>query len=250
MRLLRLHLFLALSIFTVVTHAETLKVGLSDADYPPYYYVGKQGLEGAAVEIGEYLAKSLGYQLEYQRYPWKRVQHNLKLGVVDMVLLYFKTAERGKDVIYTDSPHLIEKAVLFGPDHLDIEFSGDLSSISQYEFYGIRGYYYGEQYKNASYLSKHEVRDEPELIRWIASDKRSFLGIGNPAAIEFYANKIGISDKIRFYQPALYEGENYFAFSRARTDAQQIADRFTQAFISFKQTSKYKEILQRYQISP
>lgn len=230
--------------------AQTLKVGLSDADYPPFYFVSDNELQGAAVEIAEHLAHELGFSLEYHRYPWKRVQHNLKTGEIDMVLLYFKTEERGRDVFYTDEPHLIERAALFGPSHLKLSFDGDLTALKQYEFYGIRGYYYGEQYARADFLAKYEVKNEPALIRWVSSSQRDFIGIGNPPAIEFYAKNLGLSEKIHFYTPALYEGKNYFAFSKARADSEQIAKHFTQQLLRYKQTEGYKKVLKHYQIKP
>jgi len=230
--------------------AETLRVGLSSADYPPYYFEGLEGMEGAAIEIAEDLANQLGYNLEYHRYPWKRVQHNLKTGAVDMVLLYFKTDERAKDVIYTRTSHLIERSSLVIPIHLDIQFDGDLDALKQFEFYGVRGYFYGDQYEHAEYLSKHYVSDEIELVRWIATERRNFIGVGNKPTLEFYANKLGLLDKIKFVEPVVDEGKNYFAFSKMLTDAENIAIRFSNEFDNYKKTGRYKEILNQYKIGP
>lgn len=230
--------------------ADTLRVGLSNADYPPYYFEGEEGLEGAAIEIAEDLAHQLGYNLEYHRYPWKRVQYNLKTGVIDMVVLYFKTDERAKDVVYTQTSHLIERSSLVTPTHLKVQFDGDLNALKRFEFYGVRGYFYGDQFEHAEYLSKHHVRDEAELIRWVATEQRNFIGVGNKPALEFYARKLGLLDKIKFLKPAIHEGENYFAFSKKLPNAEGIALRFSSELDKYKETTRYKDILQRYQISP
>ncbi len=232
--------------FSVSAMAQTLTVGLSTADYPPYYFVGEKGLEGAAVNIAEDIAKELGYTLSYKRYPWKRVQLNLQTGDVDMVLVYFKTPERAKDVVYTDKPHVSEKASLFVSSNMDITFKGDLGALSGYQFFGVRGYFYGDQYAALAENHKGEVSDESELVRRVANPNFELIGVGNQPAIEFYARQQGLESKLKFLTPAIFEGYNYFAFSRARTDAEMIAQRFSKALKRYMTTRRYQVILRKY----
>lgn len=240
--LLALFIFLSSSVM-----AQTLHVGLSTADYPPYYFVGKGNkLEGAAVAIAEDLADQLGYSLQYQRYPWKRVQQNLKTGQVDMVLVYFKTPERAPDVVYTDQPHVSEKASLFVSSKVAISFDGALDNLKGVQFFGVRGYFYGDQYAALPESKKGEVSDESELVRRIANPNLELIGVGNQPAIEFYARQQGLSGKLKFLTPAIFEGYNYFAFSRARPDAEMIAQQFSDALKSYMKTDRYRSVLQQY----
>lgn len=245
--LLSLLLFCSLSTSAL---AQTLTVGLSLADYPPYYFVGDKGLEGAAVDIAEDIAKDLGYNLSYKRYPWKRVQRNLQTGSVDMVLVYFKTPERAKDVVYTDQPHLSEKASLFVSTDMNVSFDGDLSSLVGYQFFGVRGYFYGDQYAYVVPDDKRgEVSDEPELVRRIANPHFKLIGVGNQPAIEFYAEQQGVGGKLKFLTPAIFEGYNYFAFSKARAEAETLAGSFSAALTDYMKTSRYQAILDQYGLS-
>lgn len=242
--------FLFAGVWSARVQADTLIVGLADADYPPFYYATDRGFEGAAVEIAEDLARATGHELTYKRYPWRRVQHNLNAGVVDMVILYFRTAEREQDVIYTDSPHLKERSSLFVPVHLDIQFNGELGSVSQYPFYGVRGYFYGDAYQQATFLDKFEVSNEPELIKKVANPRLNLVGIGNKPALEFYARKLGFEGQIRFLTPDLYEGDNYLAFSRTRKDARQLARAFSEQLSVYKKSKRYYQVLEKYGIRP
>lgn len=229
--------------------AQTLTVGLSQADYPPYYFVAGDVLEGAAVSIAEDIAAELNYTLVYKRYPWKRVQRNLKIGDVDMVLVYFKTPERAKDVVYTDQPHVSEKASLFVSSNMDITFNGDLNTLSAYQFFGVRGYFYGDQYAGLAENHKGDVSDESELVRRIANPNFELIGVGNQPAIEFYARQQGLESKLKFLTPAIFEGYNYFAFSRAHPDAERLANDFSSVLKNYMKSSKYRRILHKYGLS-
>jgi len=233
-------------LFSNLTFSQTLVVGLSSVDYPPYYYSGENGLEGAAVTIAETLAGQLGYQLVYKRYPWKRVQKYLETGDIDMVLVYFKTPARARYVVYTDKPHLTETASLFTAKHLKLTFAVKLDQLSGYQFFGVRGYFYGEAYANAKYLKQGEVKDEPELVKRIANPHFDLVGVGNKPAIKYYARKLGLSGQFNFMSPAIFEGLNYFAFSKARLDAQLLAQNFSQALVGYMASDQYKQVLKRH----
>lgn len=229
--------------------AQTLTVGLSMADYPPYYFSGPKGLEGAAVSIAEEVAQELGITLEYKRHPWKRVQRNLQTGDVDMVLVYFKTPERAKDVVYAHQPHVSEKASLFVSVDMNVPFDGDLNALGGYTFFGVRGYFYGDRYAAIPEDRRGEVSDEVELVRRIAKPKFDLIGVGNRPAIEFYARQQGLEPKLKFLSPAIFEGYNYFAFSRARPDAEQIAQRFSKVLDRYMKTERYRAVLKKYGLS-
>ena len=81
------------------SQARELIVGVSETDYVPFYFEKEGRFMGAAAEIAQHLSKQLGHDLVFQRFPWKRVQYNLRIGRIDMVILYFKTEERARDVV-------------------------------------------------------------------------------------------------------------------------------------------------------
>ncbi len=228
-----------------VAQADSLKVGLGELDYPPFYFTENEELKGAAIEIAEALAEHANHQLHYHRVPWSRLQKMLKLGQIDMVILYFKTEERAQDVIYTRSPHLYENSYLVVPTELDVHYSGDLRDLDQYNFFNVRGYSHGAEYDNADYLIKEDVNNETELLLRVASG-RNFIGVGNKPALQLYAEKVGVADKIHFLLPPIDHGANFMAFSRKNANAAVLAEQFSEAFDDFKSSEDYKAILRRY----
>lgn len=240
------HLWAALTLlFPLISAADRLNVGLGELDYPPFYFVEDGELRGAAVEIAEHVADTLDHELEYHRFPWARVQYFLRIGQIDMVILYFKTEERAQDAVYTDAPHLFESSYLAVPEHLSVEFDGDLKELADFSFLAVRGYWHGEQFDQADYLHKIPVNNEEELLKSLAT-RRNFIGVGNKPALTLYAEELGVADKIRFLSPPIDRGPNYIAFSKANPDAEALAAEFSAALKDFMKTQEYRAILDKY----
>lgn len=225
--------------------AESLKVGLGELDYPPFYYVNDDKITGIAIEIAQEVARRSGYTLDYHRVPWKRLQYKLREGSLDMVILYFKTQERARDVIYTDIPHVYENSYIVVPKTMQLQFDGSLRSISDKQFFYVRGYSHGKDFDSADYLNKQTVNNETELLRRITSG-RPFIGVGNKPALLMYSEQAKLSDKIRFLEPPIDRGENYMAFSKKRSDAKVLAALFSKHFKQYSETEDYQKVLSKY----
>lgn len=241
---------LLLLIISPIAHSDTLKVGLGNLDYPPFYYQD-QKVTGAAIDIAEALAQQLGHRLEYQRMPFARVQHELASGALDMVVLFFHTPEREKYAVYVQEPHLIEASyLLVNKEQSDFPatFSGNFNDWSSSVFVSVRGYFHGQAYADADYLRKVEVNNEQALLQRLL-DVRPFVGLGNKATLLFHAKAMNLTDRFRFIEPAVDIGHDHMAFSRQHPQAEQLAMAFDQALKAFKQTPQYQQILQRYQVS-
>ena len=116
-----------------------------------------------------------------------------------------------------------------------------------YRFGSIRGYFHGTEFNNAEYLSKHTVSNEEELIKMLVNG-RFDIGVGNKAVILRHAKNLGLMDKIRFLTPPINIGANYIAFSKARKDAQELADQFSSQLKVYLKTEEYRAIVQKYNL--
>lgn len=225
--------------------AKELKVGLGELDYPPFYFMDDETLKGAAVEIAQQISGKLGHQLIYKRYPFARLQLLLQQGKIDLMILYFKTPAREKDAVYTELPHIYESSYLFTAKGAGLSFTGNLEDLSAYKFGNVRGYSHGKDYDGAEYLDKQPVGDEQTLLRMLIGG-RFDIAVGNKPAILMQAKQTGLEDAITFMVPTVDNGPNYFAFSKARSDAQELAREFSIAIREFIDTDTYREILKKY----
>ena len=95
--------------------AETLVVGLGDQDYPPFYFSetpedgGPAVLQGISIDVCNALAETLGYELEYRRFPFVRLLHDLEEGSIDMACTLFNTYDRAPGALYVSIPHALEE---------------------------------------------------------------------------------------------------------------------------------------------
>ncbi len=240
-------LFMCVLLFLcpIHSHAKELKVGVGLINYPPYYFEKDDVLHGAVIEISQHIADKLGHTLVFERLPWPRIQLNLSRGGIDMVLLYFKTQEREKSVIYTDIPHIYDTSYLFTKKGDDIHFNGNLNSMSDYHFGNIRGYSHGVEYDNANQLNKQLANEEKQLIRMLLND-RIDVAIANKAVINVHAKEEGVLHKLSFLTPPVDINPAYFAFSKAKADSSNLAHDFSIQIKELIATKKYLEILKKY----
>ncbi len=234
-----------LSLCSVVAQARELKVGIDS--YPPYYFEQEGRVKGAMIEIAQHIASQLGHTLVFKKYPWPRVQAQLRYGGIDMIMLYFKTQEREKYAVYTDTPHLYDSSYLVTRKDAKVNYDGDLSTLKNYRFGNIRGYSHGIKYDNETMLSKHKAADEKQLIRMLLKG-RIDIAVGNKAVMTLHAESYGVLDQIEFLNPAIDRAPAFFAFSRQVSDSKQLAAQFSIAVKQFIATEQYRRILAKYAV--
>lgn len=234
-----------LSIWPMSSYAKELKVGIGLVNYPPYYFEKDGAMQGAVLEISQHIADKLGHTLVFEQLPWPRIQLYLRKGDIDMVILYFKTPEREKYVIYTDTPHIYDKSYLFTKKDAVIHFEGNLDSMQDYHFGHVRGYSHGAEYDNATQLQKQGAGEEKQLIRMLLND-RVDVAIGNKAVISVHAEEEGVLDELSFLTPPIDTAPVYFAFSKAKIDSNSLAHDFSKQVEVLLTTEEYQQILKKY----
>lgn len=245
-KLLLISLFcMLLTIGTVTAQAKELKVGLGELDYPPFYFEKDGKIQGAAVEIAEQISSKLGHRLVYERFPWARVQYSLERGIIDMMILYFKTPEREKSAIYADIPHIYESSYLFVTKESTKPAIGNLQNLKSHKFGNVRGYSHGKDYDAAAFLNKQFADNEILLLRMLVHG-RIDIAVGNKPVMLVYAKQENLTNKITFLTPPIDKGPNYFAFSKAREDANDLAKTFSEEIRKFISTDAYKKILEKH----
>jgi len=229
--------------------AKELKVGIGNIYYPPYYFEQDGVMHGAVIEMAQHIAANLGHTLVFEQYPWSRIQLYLRQGTIDMVILYFKTPARQADVIYTDIPHIYDSSYLVSKRGAAIEFDGDLSKLKHYKFGNVRASSHGVAYDSAKGLSKLLAVDEVQLLRMLLR-ARIDLAIANKAVLSMHAQHAGVFDKINFMYPPIDVAPAFFAFSKAKPAAKQLAKQFSIEIKKLITTEKYQKILNKYQLGP
>lgn len=222
-----------------------LIVGLSETDYYPFYFEQDGQIVGAAAEVVTHLAHKLKYQLKYKRFPWKRVQHNLAKGKIDMVLLYFKTPERAEHVYYVDVPHVYESSSLIVRHDSSIKYSGDLNQLLANTFGNVNGYWHGASYSEHKTLKRREFSSTEELLTGLKRGSID-IAVGNKPVMLQIAKTMGHEDQFAFLEPKIDYAPDYIAFSKAKPKAKERVKAFSKALKPFLKTTKYRQIFEKY----
>ncbi|RED53902.1 substrate-binding periplasmic protein [Aestuariispira insulae] len=244
-RLLALYLLLLLLVPMTPTWGKELVVGVSETDYSPFYFEEEGMFKGAAAEIAQNLATALGHTLTFQRFPWKRVQHNLATGRIDMVILYFKTDERAEHALYVEIPHLYESSSLVVTTDSTLQFDGKLNNLKDAQFGNVTGYWHGEAYSANDQLNKTQLNSTRTLLATLIRGKID-IAVGNKPVMLSLARKMKIAGNLRFLEPKIDYAPDYIAFSKAKDHSADLARQFTIALKEFMRGAQYRDILTHY----
>jgi polar amino acid transport system substrate-binding protein len=220
-----------------------------DGSWPPWEMVVDGELAGVHIELVQEIARKLNLSVTIKSYPWNRAIRMLEDGKVDAGTYMSKTKEREQFSYFYEGNILSRSPIGFftlKKYENAVHFSGNLKSLQSYIIGACRGFSYGEEFDQATYLIKDAgAEDEKALLRKMDAG-RFKIAIGYINDITYSAKELGISEQLVFLHPQLSEEHAvYLAFSKARQH-EQLAKEFSDAMKAFKATPQYHELLKKY----
>ena len=156
----------------------------------------------------------------------------------------FRTLEREK-FLYFGTNELVTETVQFFVLHdRKIGYTGDMKNLASLSIGMVGGYSYGSVFDGAGFLNKTKVSDDGRLAELVAR-ARLDMGIGSRPVILYYAEKLGLAEKLKFLNPPVTTNGLYLGFSRA-AGKEALAVTFQTALESLKQSRENREPRQRY----
>ena len=242
------HFLLLLLIFflpySLSAEDKVLHVGISTG-YPPYYfYDDSQKPVGICVDILNHVAEQLDISVQYTSYPWKRLIHNGKEGIVDAIMPLFKTPDRQLFLIFPENNLIMESNNFFTLTSNPLTYSGNLDDVVEYSVGVVESYSYGEEFDKKSIPQKTVAKTGEQLLQQVLN-KRVDIGIGNSMVITYLANQTNAADKIKFLSPSVTESPLYIGFSK-KTTSVDFVTKFNKSLQEFKATKAYSVIIEKY----
>jgi ABC-type amino acid transport substrate-binding protein len=160
MRWLAFFLFLALS---VTASAQTLVLGYSDSDPPPYYFVEGGNLAGGFFfDLGQKLAKQLGTTVVFHAYPRKRIEDALARGEVDALPFENPGWDADARRFLWSKPYFVDRNRILLPrlGPTDVRSAADLKGL---RIGTILGYYYSTL--DAGFTAGTFSREDVQTLR-------------------------------------------------------------------------------------
>lgn len=251
MKILRGKVILIAVFFFLITssgYSEVNKVRVVYTEWFPYTYEENGEPLGFEIEIFQAVLKTMNMEAVFFKYPWKRCLKNLEEGTSDALVSLLKTPEREKYTYFPDENISISKTVFFTTNEKDIEFQDSYEVFRGYTVGVISGFSYGDEFDNADYLKKDDVKNAQILIKMILNGRHD-LAAENQAVINGYAKRMGVKDRIRFLEPPIHTQRLYAGFSKAK-GLKDLCESFSESLKAFKNSEPYREILRKYGVSP
>jgi polar amino acid transport system substrate-binding protein len=220
------------------------KISVVYTDWYPYTYQDKGKPAGFEIEIVTAVMKSMGIQVEFTNYPWKRCLNCLKEGTADALVSLLKTDEREQYTFFPNTPISISKTVFITKSDRNIKFRGSLEELKNFNIGVIMGFSYNEAFDKAVYLKKDNSLDTRILLTKLLNNRHD-LAAENQTVATAYAIRMGIRDKIKFLEPPIHTERLYVGFSKAKKTKALCGD-FSNSLKEFKKTKTYTQILEKY----
>lgn len=237
--------------------ATTLIVGMEDTNNRPFEYLDEEGnLTGFHVEIVRAVTASLGWTVEFQRYPWKRALQMLANGKLQALTFVAKAPEReGFALFLADNALHVSHTTLYIKRERagEIQYRPPLEAMLRRWQIGMpEGYYFNDEIaqlvKDGAPIAQASVT-QTRLFSMLLKGRYDAI-FGSTTAMErTKAESQELEQQIQRLDGALFSGKTmYIAFSR-QPDAAALAPRFAAAYRTFRSTSNYMALARQFKVT-
>jgi polar amino acid transport system substrate-binding protein len=225
-----------------------IKLEMVTCSWPPYYDTAKESKhkgDGVFAELTKAAFKRVGYDINVSYYPWSRAMHLTNTGKFPGLLGPYYSEERAKDLAFTD-PVMNTENVFFAKNGRNIRWK-TLKDLSKYKIGVGRGWAYGQEFDNASYLKKEAVTTVQMNIKKLAADRIDMF-IGSKAVVlyEIENNLIKHIGDFEIVKPSYQVKPLHNAFSKKLKGYKKIIKDFNRGLKLIKKDGTYAKILKSY----
>ena len=247
-RKILLHVFFSIIVVlccsgSILAKKNSITVGISTG-YPPYYYQSDEQLKGVCIEVIESVCLSMGVEISYIEYPWKRLLLSAQKGEVDAIMPLFKTAERQKYLNFDNLILAYEEVNFFVKKDSPLRNIKNHEELFKHAIGVVTGYSYGKYFDTYQGLNTVVTQNDQHLLRMFANN-RFPVGIGNRFVVVHNANMLGLTDDIAFLSPPLSREPLYMGFTK-KGKKEHLVDTFSQKLLDLRKSEKYQKILEKY----
>lgn len=164
---------------------------------PPYVFREKGELTGISVDVIHELAKRGGFKVAIDTVPWARVMLGLEEGTLDGAFSAYETEARKRFCLYTGRIHYDQLGLAVRKDRA-FTFTG-LESLQGKTIGKGRSVWVSEAFKKAAELGRFYLVETDDMrmtnIKMLEAGRLDVV-IGSPAAMLYYAKRLGIEKDI------------------------------------------------------
>lgn len=240
----------ALSLWTASVSADT-PLSLATLSMPPLEYQEDGVVKGIASDIVNTVFARMGITTDTQLYPFARAMKMVEQQKVDAIFSIVSTPQRQTLLTFSGESLIDDVTSLFVRHDADIEFNGDLSSLTHYRFGVLRAAHYGKRWQQALHsgvITKVErVSDQRQNILKLTHHRIDII-IGPRLSILHELNVLGLQQQVKILPVPIEVVPTYLAFAKGRVPL-AIQLQFTEQLRQLKQEDQYQRIIDSYIIT-
>ena len=220
-------------------------LGIVGSSWSPYIDKNHQ-FKGMAMEIVTIALQRRGYQTRTSIETWPRALEGVEIGVYDVVAAIWKTAEREKNLLFSQ-PYLINQIKFIKMKDTDVQYR-TLQDLKGLIIGTVRNYAYDKDFLETQDLIKipqnHIIQNLLKLTQGEID-----LTLGDEMAIRYEINQYmkGNEEQLEFLNKPLSKRKLRIAVSKNNHVAKTIVDDFNQAITKMKSDGTLAKIINKYQ---
>lgn len=242
-------------------NSSSSKLRIAIVEYPPYEFSyidqdGKQQFDGVSVTLVKEVFKRLNQAFELQTLPWSRALKLLKEGKIDGL---FEVLSRPERLVYADFSQEVlmqEVVMLFVTEDSEIAFTGELSTLADYQFGMRKDFSYGPDFDTAveRKVIKHVTADVASttlLLKLCTGDidilvaEKDTIYYVEKEVKALQSSSLRRCKNIKRLEQAVQSTPTYMAFSK-QSDIKHVRDEFDQVLRQMKQDGSYQRIIDKW----
>lgn len=233
--------FILLYSILISLQASAKNMSIATLDWPPY--VESKLHSGLALDIVKAVYNSQNISIEFKYLPWTRVLKDTKDLYSSAGFPAYYSKQRSK-IYYFSDPIVISKIAFFKLKDRSIPWK-KISDLSKYKVCTVRGYFYGLEFENNSFLKKEQSRSTILCLRKLIT-KKIDLVIGDAFVIKNLTKRDNLKGKINQAGYSYVSNQMHIIFSKKNIEGKKNKDVFNLGLKKIKKSGIYDSILKKY----
>lgn len=223
--------------------SDTFRFNVSPNGYPPYLIVDGQEPSGIMWDVVELIVPRLGYDLQAQKIPRKRVDQMLADGYLDGTPRAIEWTEEPKEFLFTDPIVNVEEVFFFANNsRLNYQNPSDLFGKTVLTHLG---YLYPEMepYFYDGRITRFDVPRDRDMFRFLLHGDRFDTVLADRLVGQWILKTEGLKDQFRTSEAAISQ---YGFRVMVRPDWVDFANAFNRELDAIRENGELDAILANY----
>ena len=206
------------------------------------------GFSGLGVEVVRLLAKRRDCAVQFEVYPWRRAQQRVAVGLADVLVGPYKSAEREQTMRFSEQPFFQDQVAFYSRAKGVVFWGGDYAALKGKRIVTLNGWSYGEAFTSAAAGLNISVANNVEngLMMLVYGHVDMFAS--NRRDTDPVIQRMGLTDKLLPVAPLIDTQNAYFAFPKLPIGA-ELAGAFDQLLSELKNNGELRRMARRHLVS-